>query len=151
MSYLKTKNYNGFTLIELLVAISIIGVLIGLSLIGLSGARESARDARRKTDIESIRSGLEMYKADCNNYPASPLSTSLIGDGTPSACAVANIYISSVPKDPADPTRTYFYSTTGTTHILCAALEQAPVPAMGITGCGSCGASVACNYKATNP
>lgn len=158
MSYLKLKikNYNGFTLIELLVVISIIGVLIGLSLIGLSGARESARDARRKTDIESIRSGLEMYKADCNKYPAAAAvvgGSSLLGSPPPTSCAASNTYISLVPKDPASPARAYPYSTnpTTTTYILCAALEQAPVPTMGITGCGSCGAGVACNYKVTNP
>lgn len=150
MSYLKNKNYNGFTLIELLVVISIIGILIGLSLIGLSGARESARDSRRKVDLESIRSGLEIYRADCNRYPAAIVGGSpLLGSPPPTSCAMANTYISLVPKDPVYPARAYFYSTTGTTYILCAALEQTPVPTMGITGCGSC--TVTCNYKVANP
>ncbi|MCK4588676.1 prepilin-type N-terminal cleavage/methylation domain-containing protein, partial [Candidatus Woesebacteria bacterium] len=60
---------KGFTLIELLVVISIIGILLALSIFGLQGARKSARDSKRKADIELIRSGIEIYKADCNVYP----------------------------------------------------------------------------------
>ena len=66
---------KGFTLIELLVVISIIGILIAVSIFGLSGARESARDARRKSDLELIRSGLELYRADCNAYPTTAVLT----------------------------------------------------------------------------
>lgn len=139
---------KAFTLIELLVVISIIGVLVAVSIFGLSGARESARDARRKSDLESIRAGLELYKSDCNTYPAT-LSTSLVGTGTPTSCAIANTYISAVPVDPISATRTYKFTSTGTSYILCAALENAPSPAMDVTGCGSC--TTTCNYKITNP
>lgn len=139
---------KGFTLIELLVVISIIGVLVAVSIFGLSGARESARDARRKADLELIKGGLELYKADCNGYPAT-LSTSLVGTGTPTSCAVANTYISAVPVDPVPSVRTYKYTSVGTSYILCAALENAPSPAMDVTGCGSC--TTTCNYKITNP
>ena len=99
---LKTKNLKlktGFTLIELLVVISIIGILMAISLFGLQGARESSRDARRKSDLEMIRSGLEIYKSDCDIYPAT-LGTSLVGSGSPTSCSIANTYISSVPLDP---------------------------------------------------
>jgi len=119
----------GFTLIELLVVISIIGVLMAISLFGFQGARESSRDARRKSDLEMIRSGLEIYKSDCNVYPPSPLGTSLVGSGTPASCAVANTYISSVPKDPLDPIRVYTYTRlTTSTYSLCASLEQSITP-----------------------
>lgn len=139
---------KGFTLIELLVVISIIGILIALSIFGLQGARESSRDARRKADLELIRSGLEIYKSDCNIYPAS-LGTSLVGSGSPTTCATTNTYIASVPKDPIDPTRTYLYARpTTTTYELCASLEQG-------TGTVTCGGSsncgTTCNYKVTNP
>ena len=92
---------KGFTLIELLVVVSIIGILIALSIFGLQGARESSRDARRKADLETIRSGLEIYKADCNDYPpASKVvgGSPLVGDGSPTSCAVTNTYISFVRK-----------------------------------------------------
>ena len=132
---------KGFTLIELLVVISIIGILVALSLFGMQGARESSRDARRKADLETIRSGLEMYKSDCNIYP---LVSKVVKDtplkGTkvpPSSCATTNIYISLVPKDPLDPARVYTYTRTSTvTYTLCASLES-------LAG--------TCNYTVTNP
>ena len=138
---------KGFTLIELLVVLSILGILIGLTLFGIGGARESSRDAKRKADLQEIASGVEIYRADCNDYP-STLGTSLKGDGSPTSCAVSNTYISSVPEDPIDPTRTYRYSSSGTTFEICASLEKGS----GTVTCGgssNCGTT--CNYKVTNP
>lgn len=127
-----SKMKKGFTLIELLVVISIIGILIGMSLIGMKGARQSARDSQRKADLAAIVGGLELYKADCNLYPAS-LGTSLVGSGV---CA-GNTYMASVPKDPLDPARTYVYTRTSTvTYTLCASLEKEAGD---------------CNYTLTNP
>ncbi len=140
------KKNKGFTLIELLVVISILGVLLALSIFGMQGARESSRDGRRKADLEQIKSGLEMYRADCNAYPTT-LGTTLKGSGTPSTCPVSNVYISSVPVDPTSTTRKYAYTSDGTTYALCAALEQS-LPS--VTGCGG-GCTATCNYKITNP
>src|SRR5689334_22004949 len=91
------KN-SGFTLIELLVVISIIAILVGLSIFGLQGARESSRDAKRKADLEQIRSGIEIYRADCNTYPvgsgnaSSVLGSALMGDDSSTSCASTNTY-----------------------------------------------------------
>jgi prepilin-type N-terminal cleavage/methylation domain-containing protein len=147
MSILK----KGFTLIELLVVITIVGILIALSVFGLQGSRESSRDARRKADLELIRSGIEIYKSDCLGYPVATYTTnwpsSIVGDGTPVACAATNVYVSP-PTDPQSPERYYIYTSDGTTYEMCAALEQG-------TGTVTCGGSsncgVTCNYKVTNP
>jgi general secretion pathway protein G len=141
---------KGFTLIELLVVISIIGVLIGLSIFGLQGARESARDSQRKSDLELIRSGLEIYKSDCLEYPATiTFSSPLTGtEAPPSACSTGNTYISQIPNDPQAPARVYDYASTGTTYTICASLEHIS-GAGGVVGCGSCVET--CNYKVTNP
>ena len=153
LQYLNRKNgLKGFTLIELLVVVSVIGVLIGLSIFGLQGARESSRDAKRKADLELIRSGLEIYKADCGGYPLTAQvvgGSTLTGAAGISGCA-GNTYISQIPVDPVS-SRSYSYtSAAGTTYTLCAALEQTPSPTMAPTpACGSCVTS--CNYRVVNP
>ncbi len=144
-------NTSAFTLIELLVVISIIGILIGLSVFGLQGARETSRDARRKSDLELIRSGVEIYKSDCNKYPLTSQVTSggtLVGTGTVVGC-VGNTYISSIPTDPISPASSYKYSSDGTTYEVCAALEKTGT-AVTCGGSSSCGGAT-CNYKVTNP
>lgn len=144
---------KAFSLIELLVVISIIGILLALSLFGIANSRESARDAKRRADLELIRGGLEIYKADCNDYPAN-LGTSLFGTyppTLPTSCASGNIYILLVPKDPLDTARLYRYSRlTLTSYEICAALEKGTgsVTCAGYTNCGT---GISCNYKVTNP
>lgn len=152
MKYNNYKSYNfynrGFTLIELLIVIVIIGILIAISFFAIQGARESSRDAKRKTDLELIRSGLEIYKSDCFDYP-SALSSPLLGDGTPANCAASNSYISQVPNDPLYPARGYVYfRNSATTYEVCSSLEQG----VGTVTCGgssNCGTT--CNYRLTNP
>lgn len=148
-SEMKIKlNQAAFSLIELLVVISIIGILMALSFFGISNAREAARDSKRKADLELIRSGLEMYKSDCDDYP-STLGTSLTGDGSPSTCLTTNIYISSTPTDPTTPSRSYRYSRpTSATYELCTSLESGGTT-VSCGGSSNCGTT--CNYKVTNP
>lgn len=145
-------SVHGFTLIELLVVISIIGVLIALTVAGLTGSRQQARDARRKADLETIRSGLELHWADCSRYPSSLTAGSpLVGVPTPAGCT--GTYIASVPDDP-NSSNNYYYAPLGSppnSYTVCAALEQSPgvTPPVSCVGSSQCGAT--CNYGVTNP
>lgn len=143
---------KGFTLIELLVVVSIIGILIGISLVALGGARAGGRDTKRRSDLEQIRSGLELFRADCGKYPASiTFGSAFTGDGSISACPGTNIYMQTVPRDPQTTNYTYYYTGSTTAYTLCAYLETGSGT---VSGCGSCSAgagSAACNYKVNNP
>ena len=61
--------HRGFTLIELLVVIGIIGILIGLILPALSGARGSALQTVALSNVRSVGTQFEQYAGDHGNYP----------------------------------------------------------------------------------
>lgn len=149
---------KGFTLIELLVVISIIGILIALSIVGLQAARAGARDARRKADLEQMRSAIEIYKADCGLYPPQsfapnyvlPSGGSLAGPSGVTGCA-GNTYISKIPSDPV-PSQHYSYiaNPNGSTYRFCAHMEQPSTTTDSLQSC-DCGTGITCNYVVRNP
>ena len=132
VSGMRVTNKRGFTLVELLIVISVIGVLSSMTVFtNISKNLQRSRDGRRQTDIEAIRSALEIYRSDKSSYPTS--TNGLSG------------YITTVPTDPSTKAA-YVYTvspagcdgvaTKCTTYTLCANLEL-------VKG--------ACSYRATNP
>jgi len=148
------ERIKGFTLVELLVVMSIIAVLMGMALVSVRGSRLVARDSQRKTELEEIRSALEVYRSDNGVYPdvsgfAEVALTELINPSPPGSAG----YLGEIPLDPIDPTYRYRYFTAdnGVTYALCAYLEAGDE---AVSGCGggtnNCGTGD-CNYKVTNP
>ncbi len=136
----------GFTLIELLVTMAVIAILISLSVFALQSARVSSRDAKRKADLETIRTALEFYRADCGSYPpasSDQVPSPLTGTGSCSG----NVYMQSVPSDPITGKIYRYTRVSNTSYTLCAHLEGGGSDA----GCGSCGSAGNCNYKTTSP
>lgn len=104
------KRMRGFTLLEVLVATVIIILLTTVGVASYANISKRSRDARRSSDIEQLRSALEMYRSDFGNYPN-------VGGG--SWVSVSNLngvlvptYIQRIPSDPRGITYPYQYRAT---------------------------------------
>lgn len=96
---------KGFTFIEILVVVSIIAVLIAVGVISYGSIQKRSRDARRKSDIEQIRSALEFYRSDNGYYPDGPTTfTALSSSANPGKVLIDDEYIAQIPSDPKDDT-----------------------------------------------
>jgi len=147
------QEKDGFTLIELLVVISLIGILMGIMLVSFQGTRKSARDGKRKADLEQIRSALEIYRSDCSSYP----SSLNFGGNLTGSCPTLQTYMATVPQDMLSGAGyTYrYYRVDSKTYVLCALLEG-ETAVTGTCTSANCGGTckndgTACNYKVCNP
>lgn len=111
------SSFIGFTMIELLIVITIIAVLSTIGLITYSGIQARARDAKRRSDINSIAQAWEVHASrNSPNYPV------LVGTFFSNEA---------VPTDPINSgTFVYDYSggaanttTAGDNYRVCANLE----------------------------
>ncbi len=88
-----SKNKSGFTVIELLVVIGIIGLLVSVSVVSFSVARQKSRDAQRVAYVKQINHAMELYFLHNGSYPA------IITPGEP--LVVNNTtYLDPVPSNP---------------------------------------------------
>lgn len=130
---------KAFTLVEILVVVTIISILASIAAVSYSSSLKQSRDARRKTDLEQVRAGLEMYKSYNSAYPSTITFGGTLSDPAPGTTT----YLSKLPKDPKDPTYVYYYNSPGPTnqdYEICAYLEGS-----GTSFGMSCGANT-CNY-----
>lgn len=111
---LSTNKQKGFSNLELVVAIAIIVILASISFIALNDQRSKARDAKRISDVRRIRTALELYFSDTDEYPVmaepiilgkdkaiklcSPTEGGFVGADV--ACTQETTYMSLIPTDP---------------------------------------------------
>ncbi len=83
-------------------------------MVSFTGTNKNARDSKRKSDLEQMRTALEICRAETGAYPASIGAT---------VTCNSQVYLDPVPKDPRDPQPGYIYSYTyisSTEYTLCA-------------------------------
>lgn len=84
---------RGFTLIELLIVVIILAILAAIVIPQFANSTTDAREGALDANLSTMRSAIEMYKAQHkNNYPAAVLVTSGGGTcgGTKGASTAAN-------------------------------------------------------------
>lgn len=137
------KSRYGFTLVEILVTATIIGLLSTIGITGFQAITRSGRDGLRKSDLEQIRSALEIYKSENKKYPIPTVACT---------ASLSSEYINPYPQDPNKPTYNYCYlpaADPALTYAICAHLENGVGPTDYCGGANKCGGN--CNYQVTNP
>lgn len=137
------KKSQGFSLLELLIAVFIISLLIITSYLFLPNLIRKAFDARRKSDLEKIKTSLEIYYNFENRYPdVLPECSQPLSYGT------QNI----LPSFPCDPVthQPYYYQTkkiNSQSFRIYALLANPDDPSIFKSGCqGGCGSDCKYNY-----
>lgn len=85
---------NGFTFIELLVVVTIIGVIFAAAAVSYTQISKNSRDARRRSDLETIRQALEMCRSLAGVYPGTIYTQVVCGDTN------ATVTLKTTPFDP---------------------------------------------------
>ncbi len=125
---LPNRNQKGFTLVELLVVISILAILGVIGIAILSGTQKTARDAKRKGDIDAMASAMEANYVQGTGY-ATTVAGSWFSDGA-------------IPANPGPGGAAYATNTiTTAAYTFCATLENSVGNATSNSGAGMTGIS----------
>lgn len=115
---LKRKFRYGFTLIELLLVIGIIAILASIVIVAINPTKQlgDARDAQRRSDVNTILNAVYQYAIDNNGTLPSGITTdeNEICEAGASSCDNSGIaltslvgsYVVSIPNDPQQSTST---------------------------------------------
>lgn len=77
---IRRQNRPGFTLIELLAVITIIVILAGLTIGGMSYVNEKQAVEKAKVQIKLLEAAIEEYKLDNGSYPGTSANTPASGN-----------------------------------------------------------------------
>lgn len=136
----KASQKRGFTLVEILIVVAIIATLASVALVGLGPVQRSGRDTRRISDLRQVQNGVELYYAKCGYYPGDAQKdtdcsgfTSIGGskagwDTLTAALVDSSLGVSKVPNDPRSGESYVYGSTTGSSYVLGATLENVNSP-----------------------
>ncbi len=127
---------KGFTLIELIITVILISIVMGsTSIISIQSNVKKNNDLKRITDLEKVRSALELYRSNnpTREYPDVAYSALF---------SLLSPYLSIMPTDPTGGT--YYYNRINPySYTLCASMEL-PININSVCNFGG-------NYGITQP
>jgi len=102
------RSSHGFTLIELLVVATIMIVLTTIALVSYRQAVQNGRNAKRKSDLQTVRQQLVLYRSDVGCYPSAVTYLTML--------TTISTYLNEIPYDPSGSTSSplYTYTPSGT-------------------------------------
>lgn len=120
----KDTLQRGFSLIELMVVILIIAILGSLGVATFTQANRSARDGKRRADIESVRQALLLHRQENTSYLSSGTTPASGSFNTNTNTLVSAGYLSApAPRDPGSTPYVMSGNTQGTAFCICAVSE----------------------------
>jgi general secretion pathway protein G len=137
------RAQRGFTLVEILIVVVILGILAAIVIPQFTQASTEAKENSLKSDLQSLRSQIELYKCQHNDMPPGNISDGA-GTVTPTIGAFPDQMVfcsNELGEDNASKSR-------DATHKLGPYLERVPAnPFSGWTGVGlASGANVGWVY-----
>ncbi|MBM3210417.1 prepilin-type N-terminal cleavage/methylation domain-containing protein [Candidatus Saccharibacteria bacterium] len=70
LKLMKNIQSRGFTIVELLIVIVVIAILAAITIVAYNGIQNRANDTAVQSDLRTLRTKIEMYKAENDLYPA---------------------------------------------------------------------------------
>ena len=99
----KTLAQRGFTLVELLIVVIILAILAGIIIPQFTAATDDATQSAYDTNIANIRSAIDLYRQQHQEYPGAVTST---GAG----CPVGSTNVAGAVGEPAFLAQLRYYT-----------------------------------------
>ena len=106
------KTKSGFTLVEILIVVVILGILAAIVIPQFTEASTEARESSLMSDLQTLRSQIELYKVQHNDEPpalatfeeqmteTSDIDGNTSGDKEADADAPFGPYLQAIPTNP---------------------------------------------------
>lgn len=159
------EHKSGFSLVELLVVISIIAVLIAVGLPNFLGARQRAKDTRKKAELTQMKTALRLYYNDYAQYPGPAVATTGQIDGcgdtgtvactndlfcVTSAGACSVIYMKRMPDTTTDYVWTYTSRNSAADFCLWTSMDNPSDPQIAASQAKCSDVCVGAGYAASD-